>query len=165
MTALEDEARETYERFVACRNEIDAGKRPWTDLGEFFTDDCVFVDPAWGRTEGKEPVITFLERSMAGLDGWSFPEQWTVVSGNRVISLFWNRLPGTRPDGTPLQAPGVSLLHYAGEGKFSFECDILNMAEVGELMALSPWKPNAAMFAPPREPDRNCAPPRGMGTP
>jgi ketosteroid isomerase-like protein len=165
MTALEDEAREAYERFVECRNEIDAGKRPWTDLGEFFTDDCVFVDPAWGRTEGKGPVITFLERSMAGLDGWSFPEQWTVVSGNRVISLFWNRLPGTRPDGTPLQAPGVSILHYAGEGKFSFECDVLNMAEVGELMARSPWKPNASMFAPPRVPNRDCTPPRGMGTP
>ena len=35
MTALEQEAREAYERFVACRDEIDAGKRPWTDSGSF----------------------------------------------------------------------------------------------------------------------------------
>jgi hypothetical protein len=39
------------------------------------------------------------------------------------------------------------------------------MAEVGELMALSPWKPNASMFPPPREPDRDPTPPRGMATP
>ena len=161
MTALEDEAREAYERFVACRDEIDAGKRPWTDLAEFFTEDCVFVDPAWGRTQGRDRVVTFLEQSMAGLDGWTFPEEWTVVQGNRVFSLFWNRLPGTRPDGSPLQAPGVSFLLYAGDGRFSYECDILNMAEVFELMAASPWKPNAAMFAPPQVPDRDCTPPDG----
>ena len=161
MTALEDEAREAYKRFVACRDEIDAGKRPWTDLAEFFTDDCVFVDPAWGRTEGKDRVITFLEQSMAGLDGWTFPEEWTVVSGSRIISLYWNRLPGTRPDGTPLQAPGVSILHYAGEGRFSYECDILNMAEVGELFRESSWRPTGEMFPPPEHPDRDPTPPAG----
>ncbi len=165
MTAVEQEAREAYQRFVACRNDIDAGKRPWTDLGEFFTDDCVFIDPAWGRTEGKERVITFLEQSMAGLDGWTFPEEWTVVDGARVISLYWNRVPGARADGSPLQAPGVSILHYAGDGRFSYECDILNMAEVGEIMAASTWKPSSAMFAPPREPNRDCTPPGDLGAP
>ena len=165
MTDLEDEVRAAYERLVAFRDEIDAGRRPWADFGNFFTDDCVFVDPVWGRTEGKARVITFLERSMAGLDGWSFPEQWTMVSGNRVVSLWWNRVPGERPDGTALQAPGVSILHYAGDGKFSYECDILNMAEVAELMAQSSWKPNASMYVPPRRPDRNPTPPRDMITP
>src|ERR1700742_323874 len=120
MTDLEDEGRAAYTRFVAHRNEIDGGRRAGASLADFFTDDVVFVDPAWGRTQGKEEVTTFLERSMAGLEGWRFPEQWTMVEGNRVVSFFWNRLPGPREDGQPYQAPGVSILHYAGDGKFSY---------------------------------------------
>ncbi len=41
----------------------------------------------------------------------------------------------------------------------------LLLGNVAELMALSPWKPNSSMFAPPREPNRDCTPPRGMPSP
>jgi hypothetical protein len=97
---------------------------------------------------------------MAGLEGWSFPEQWTIVEGNRVVSFFWNRLPGTREDGRPYQAPGVSILHYAGDGKFSYELDVLNMAEVGQAIAETGWRPPGRMYPPPDPPDRNATPPR-----
>jgi hypothetical protein len=63
------------------------------------------------------------------------------------------------PEGRPLEAPGVSVLRYAGEGKFDYELDLLNMAEVGELMEASDWRPNASLNAPPTHPDRNVTPP------
>jgi hypothetical protein len=119
----------------------------------------VYVDPAWGRTEGRAGITKFLDDSMAGLDEWTFPEEWTLVDGDRVVSFWWNRLPGTTADGRPLQAPGISILRYAGEGRFDYELDVLNMAEVFELMKASEWRPNAAMHAPPEQPDRNAAPP------
>jgi hypothetical protein len=156
-----EEAREAYRKYVAHRVEIDAGRAPWSSLADFFTADAVFVDPAWGRVEGIDNVIDFLERSMAGLESWSFPEEWTVVDGHRVISFYWNRLPGAREDGRPIQAPGVSILHYAGDGKFSYELDLLNMAEVGELFRDSDWRPTGPMHAPPEHPDRNPTPPGG----
>ena len=40
-TELEQEAIETYERFVARRDEIDAGRATWSSLSEFFTEDAV----------------------------------------------------------------------------------------------------------------------------
>ena len=98
---------------------------------------------------------------MAGLDTWTFPEAWTMVEGNRIVSFWWNRLPGARPDGSPIQAPGVSILHYAGDGRFSYELDVLNMAEVMECMTDSGWVPTGPMNLPPKQPDRYPTPPDG----
>jgi len=154
-----DEARAAYLRLVAARGQAETGQAPWSILGEFFTADAVFIDPAWGRFEGLAAITRFLDESMAGLEGWSFPEQWTIVEGDRVVSFWWNRLPGARPDGRPLEAPGVSILRYAGQGKFDYELDLLNMAEVRELMEASEWRPNASLNPPPAQPDRNATPP------
>jgi ketosteroid isomerase-like protein len=165
MTALEDEARETYERFVATRMEIQAGKKPWSALADFFTDDAVFLDPAWGRSQGNAAMSAFLDDSMLGLEDWTFPEQWTMVEGNRVVSFLYNRLPGSRPDGSPYQVPTVSILHYAGDGKFSYDLDILNMAELGEVLAESGWMPPKTMKRPPKVPNRDVTPADGMDSP
>ena len=155
------EARVAYERYVAARDRVERGELAWSEIAEeFFTDDVVFVDPAWGRTSGREAVASFMDRSMTGLDDWSFPEEWTMVDGDRVVSFWWNRLPGTRADGSPYQAPGVSILHYAGDGRFSYELDLLNMAEVAELLTDSGWMPAGDMHLPPERPDRDPTPPR-----
>jgi ketosteroid isomerase-like protein len=155
------EAREAYGLLVAMRERVQQGELPWSALcEEFFTDDVVFIDPAWGRNAGREAVADFMDRSMVGLEDWTFPEEWTMVEGDRVVSFWWNRLPGARPDGRPYQAPGISILHYAGGGRFSYECDILNMAEVLELLRDSRWAPAGPVGTPPRRPDRDITPPR-----
>jgi hypothetical protein len=46
---IENEAWESYQRFVAMRDDIDAGKHGWDKLAVFFTEDAVYIDPAWGR--------------------------------------------------------------------------------------------------------------------
>jgi hypothetical protein len=160
-TELETEARATYTRYVAARSRVEAGEASWASLGDFFTDDAVFIDPAWGRTQGRDALLPFFEESMAGLDTWTFPEAWTMVEGTRIVSFWWNRLPGTRPDGSPIQAPGVSILHYAGDGRFSYELDVLNMAEVMECITDSGWVPSGPMNLPPKQPDRSPTPPDG----
>jgi SnoaL-like domain len=153
-----DEARVAYARYVAERGRAERGGVAWSALAEaFFTEDAVFVDPAWGRSEGRAEIARFLDASMRGLDGWTFPEEVTVVEGDRVMSLWWNRLPGTGPDGRPHQAPGMSLLLYAGGGRFSYEMDVLNMAEVGEVIAAAGWAPPADFVMPPAAPVRDPA--------
>jgi ketosteroid isomerase-like protein len=163
MTAKDrsEEAREAYGRLVEARNRVERGELAWSALcDEFFTDDIVFIDPAWGRNEGRAAVADFMDKSMVGLEDWTFPEQWTMVDGDRVVSFWWNRLPGTRDDGRPYQAPGVSILHYAGDGRFSYELDILNMAEVFEIMKDSGWAPAGPVGIPPKRPNRDVTPPR-----
>ena len=71
-----------------------------------------------------------------------------------MLARWTNRLPGSRPDGSRYEAPGYSLMIYAGDGKFSYEEDLLNMTHIGELMRDSGWKPKVAMNVPPRQPIR-----------
>ena len=124
----------------------------WSTIARWFTEDAVFVDPAWGRVQGRDEIIRFLDHSMAGFEGWSFPEEWTMVDGDRSVTYWWNRLPGARADGSPFQAPAFSLLHHAGDGLFDYELDVLNIAEVGELVVESAWVPGAGMSFPERIP-------------
>jgi ketosteroid isomerase-like protein len=151
----EDEIRAAYDRLVATRDRVEAGELGWDALADFFTEDATFIDPAWGRVEGREAIRKYLEESMAGLEGWTFPREWTaVLDGARLVSAWQNRLPGRRADGTPYQALGVSVMHYAGDGKFSYEEDVLNMAHVVELIQESRWKPGPGFHLPPAKPLR-----------
>jgi len=150
----EQEALDTYRRYVSVRERIDGGELEWNALAEFFTDDAYFIDPAWGRVDGIEAITEFLQDSMVGFDDWTFPEQWTTVDGARVITMFWNRIPGSYDDGQPFQAPGVSILTYSGDGKFSSEVDLINMDHMNEVIRDSGWKPSGGINFPPREPRR-----------
>ena len=64
------------------REAIDAGERVWTDLLEFYTDDAIYIDPAWGRVEGLDAIREFMIESMLGLEDWLFPVEFTAVSGD-----------------------------------------------------------------------------------
>ena len=159
--AIEREARETYERYVAVRDEIDAGKKPWAVLADFFTEDAAYIDPAWGRVEGREAIRAFFERSMAGLTGhgWSTPENWIMIDGPRVVSQ-WDQVLGRRPDGSPWFVPGLSILYYAGDGLFCYSHDMLNMSHVVETMKAMRWRPTAPINMPPPDPDRDVSLPK-----
>lgn len=152
-SAEETEALATYEAYVAQRTKILAGDAPWNTLGDFFTDDAVFIDPAWGRVEGIDALRTFFDESMAGLDAWEYPEQWTMVDGDRVVAMFDQTIHGT--DGTTYKQAGISVLYYAGGGKFSYEMDLMNMAHINADLKSAEWAPAGAFNMPPRVPNRD----------
>jgi ketosteroid isomerase-like protein len=151
-TEREQEALDTYQRYLATRRRIDAGEKDWKALAAFFTDDATFVDPAWGRVEGIEAITEFLHDSMVGLDDWDFPEIWTTVDGDRVVSMFLNRIPGA--DGSWHEVPGVSVMEYAGDGRFGAESDLINMVHIHEALGDSGWSPTGPMNVPPQRPTR-----------
>ena len=163
-TDREQEALDAHHAYVAQRVRCEQGEAPWSSLQQWFTPDAVFLDPAWGRVEGHEDMTAFFDASMAGLDGWEFPEGWTTADGDRVVSFWWNRVPGEAADGRPLQAPAVSVLHYAGDGRFDYELDVMNMAEVIELLGRSSWRPGDGFRPPGTDPVRDPTPPR-LATP
>ena len=159
--AIETEGLETYRRFVETRDEIDTGSKPWSALADYFTEDAVYVDPAWGRVETKEAIRDFFTESMAGLTGhgWSTPERWTMVDGHRVVSQ-WDQILGQREDGSPWFVPGLSILYYAGDGLFCYSYDMLNMTHIGQTMKAMGWKPTGDFNMPPRDPNRDNSLPK-----
>jgi ketosteroid isomerase-like protein len=154
-----EEVRATVDAYVAMRDRIEQGEATWVDLAAFFTDDIVYIDPAWGRVEGIDEIRTFMVESMLGLEDWSFPVEYTAIDGDTVVVKWTQQLPGTRPDGTRYEQSGYSTLVYAGDGRFSYEEDLLNMTHVLEDLAASKWHPQAGFNSPPAQPDRNFARP------
>lgn len=152
--SIEQEVRATYDRFVALRDQIDKGDKGWEELADFFTEDAVYIDPAWGRQEGKEVIREFFVASMSGLTGygWSTPERWTMVDGHRLISQ-WDQVLGTKEDGSEWIVPGLSILYYAGDGLFCYSHDYLNMAFIGETLKAMAWQPPTEFNMPPRKPN------------
>jgi len=155
---IASEALETYERFVAMREEIDVGKQRWSSLADFFTEDAAYIDPAWGRIEGREAIREFFLASMAGLTGhgWSTPENWTMAQGHRLVRQ-WDQLLGEKDDGTPWRVPGLSILYYAGDGLFCYSHDMLNMTHIGQTMKAMGWRPTGEFNMPPRDPNRDVS--------
>lgn len=147
--APREEIEAAIERYLAIRRAACAGERPWSDLAEVFTDDVVFVDPVWGRHEGRDDVVRFLRDSMAGLEDWDFPHLWQMVDGDRVVLGFANRLPGRRSDGGYWDVESVSVLDYAGDGRFSREADFFSESNLYSQLKQSGWRPPPSMNAPP----------------
>jgi hypothetical protein len=102
---------------------------------------------------------SFFVESMRGLEDWRFPIRFTAVNGDDVVTVWDQVLPGERDGGGAFKQTGVSLLHYAGDGRFDFEEDLLNMAHVLEDLATSGWRPGPGFVNPPPTPDRDVSRP------
>ena len=59
----------------------------------------------------------------------------------------------------PAEMTGVSLLRYAGDGKFSYEEDLLNMTHVNEDLRAAGWRPRPGFVMPPSAPNRKWSRP------
>jgi len=156
MTHTREEVQAAVEALIAVRDEICAGRGTWRDMAALFTEDAVFIDPAWGRVEGIEEMKATVFGE--GLEDWQFPTEFYAIDGDNVLVKWKQILPGRRADGRPYEQSGVSTMIYAGDGKFCYEEDLLNMVHVFEDMKESQCKvPDVAM--PPRHPNRDFSRP------
>jgi limonene-1,2-epoxide hydrolase len=144
-----EEVAETVAAYVALREEIERGEATWPDLARFFTDDIAYIDPAWGRIDGIEEVKAFMVESMTGLEDWRFPIDFTAIDGDNVVVKWRQVLPSGH------EQSGASFLVYAGDGRFRYEEDLLNMAHVLEDLAASGWRPGPGFSSPPAQPNRD----------
>ena len=154
------EIEATMERYLDLRRRIDAGEEQgWTGIADYFTDDCVYIDPAWGRVEGIAEVTEFFTDSMRGLEDWEFPIEFAAIDGDNIVVKWLQVLPGARADGSRYTQSGSSTIVYAGDGKFRYQEDLLNMVHVLEDLKTSGWTPGAGFAMPPAEPNRDFARP------
>jgi limonene-1,2-epoxide hydrolase len=149
-----EEVEAAVARYVEVREQMDRNEGGWEEMAQLFTDDATYIDPAWGRIDGIEEIRAFMQDSMAGLEDWLFPIEWIAIDGDHVVVKWMQRLPGQRADGSHFDNSGVSLLTYAGDGKFSKSEDHLNMLHVYEVIQESAWRPGKGFNAPPEHPRR-----------
>ncbi len=106
MSHPREEVQAVVDRYCDVRRRIDGGELPWDALAQFFTDDCVYIDPAWGRVDGIAEVTEFFTDSMRGLEDWEFPIEFAAIDGDNIVVKWLQVLPGARPTGpaTPSRA-------------------------------------------------------------
>lgn len=74
----------------------------------FYTEDAVYVDPAWGRVEGRDAIANMFTHTLVGFEEWTYPIQFTAFEGNYVFVKWLQVVPGELPDGRPVQHSGAS---------------------------------------------------------
>ena len=113
----------------------------------------MYIDPAYGRVEGLDAIRVFLDESMRGLEDWRFPIEFTAVDGDNVVIKWTQVLPNGR------RQSGCTRLIYAGDGKFRYEEDQLNMVHVLDDMKSLRWRPPRTSCRHPTEPNRDFSVP------
>jgi hypothetical protein len=151
--ARSDEVQAALAAYVDLRERIEHGDATWIDLAGIFTDDAVYIDPAYGRVDGLDAIRRFLVESMRGLEEWRFPIEFTAVDGDNVVIKWTQLMPNGR------RQSGYTRLIYAADGKFRYEEDQLNMVHVLDDMKALGWRPVPGFVPPPAEPDRNFSVP------
>lgn len=109
--------------------------RQWAGLADLFAEDASYSEPFFGEIRGREAIRAFLVKSMAGLEAWTFPIEWTVVDENRVVSHWWNRLPGQRRGGGHFEFPGISTITYDDHGQIVRQLDFYDRLRVLQVVA------------------------------
>ena len=69
----------------------------WSAWADQFTEDALYVEHAMGTFHGREQIRTWIVETMASVSGMSFPNDWYMIDGNRVVMYcrnIFDPLPG-----------------------------------------------------------------------
>jgi hypothetical protein len=115
---------------------VEAARRnEWRWIADaFYAQQCEYVCEYAGtmlvRASTRDEIrATHYGRDMmVGWEGWSFPIERYAVSGDFIVTHWWNRGPGRRADGSFFQTPGVSLITVGDDGLFTRQLDLFDLA-------------------------------------
>ena len=95
----------------------------WAAWADLFTDDAVYIEHVLGRLTGRREIKPWITQIMAAYPELYTVYEWHVIDGDRVIFYMQNRRDNPEPGAPPIDFPGISILHYAGDGKWDLEED------------------------------------------
>lgn len=111
----------------------------WAKWAEQFTEDAVYIEHHYGRFEGREAIRAWITECMSIPPGNQMPEfpiGWYVIDEERgwIVCQVFNRMedPG---DGSVHEEYNLTVLHYAGDGRWSYEEDVYNPLHFGRMVA------------------------------
>jgi hypothetical protein len=133
-----EELQQAHDHFVEVAGRC-AAANEWREWADLFTDDAVYVEHCFGRFEGPEQIFDWITRTMAewpNSEMTSFPHEWCVCDEEKGwwICKILNRFrdPG---DGQVYEEANLTVLHYAGDMKFSYEEDAYNPTNFGPVVS------------------------------
>jgi len=112
-----EQAFRTYWRTGAVGEDWNA----WADL---FTDDALYVEHMYGNMRGREKIRAWIVPIMEKYGEIYTAYEWHIVDpdSGRIVVYLQNRRDHPSGQGA-VDFPGVTILQYAGNGRFSLEED------------------------------------------
>ncbi len=137
MKFARDEIEQAFQKFQdTAKRAGESGD--WREWSECFTEDAEYYEHHYGKMQGREAIFSWIQSTMSEplfSDMTEFPMDWHMVDEERgwIMCQVANVMndPG---DGSDHREYNWTLLHYAGNGQFSYEEDMYNPAEFGEMV-------------------------------
>lgn len=114
-----DEVEEAFIRYV----RTGAVGEDWSAWADLFTDDALYVEHVLGTMHGRDEIKRWIVQIMAAYPELYTVYEWHQIEGDRVVFYMQNRRDNPEPGGAPFDFPGITILTYAGDGKWSCEED------------------------------------------
>jgi len=111
-------------------------KNEWTFfVDEMYAPACVYTCEYAGAmrvvADGIDEIkATHYGRDMqVGWEGWTFPYEGVYAGeDDKVVTHWWNRGPGRRPDGGYYQTPGISFIGFDENVRIIRQFDLFDLA-------------------------------------
>ncbi len=112
-----EQAFRVYWRTGACGEDWNA----WANL---FTEDCTYFEHWYGLMHGREAVRAWIVPVMAKYLEIYTAYEWHVIDAERGRVVFYVQNRRDHPGGKgTIDFPGVSIIEYAGNGRWKREED------------------------------------------
>jgi hypothetical protein len=136
-TFTRQEIEDAFQRFQD-KAELSATSGDWQAWSESFTEDAEYYEHHYGRFKGRDAIREWIQKTMdepINNEMRAFPIDWYVIDEEKgwVLCQVANVMddPG---DGSDHREYNWTLLHYAGDGQFSYEEDMYNPVEFGTMI-------------------------------
>ncbi|MBI4953418.1 MAG: nuclear transport factor 2 family protein [Myxococcales bacterium] len=120
------------ERWLKANKEAEA-RRDWSVLMPFYAEAATYCYTigAFGRREARgfdEVRRLVMDRDMVGFDGWTFPYDWLVIDGDKIMTKWHMVPPFKRKDGTAYRVLGMSAIRIDNDLKIVEMEDSMDIA-------------------------------------
>ena len=103
--------------------QVGAAGEDWGAWADLFTDDAVYREHILGHMKGRDEIKRWITSIMATVPELYTFYEWHTIDGDRVVFYMQNRRDNPEPGGAPIDFPGITVLEYAGDGKWRLEED------------------------------------------
>jgi len=131
------EIENAFDRYRAAALK-GAQTQDWTDWANCFTRDATYFEHHFGRFWGRQRILDWITDTMRQWPNnhmTAFPVTWYSIDVERgwIFCEVMNRMDDLG-DGRIYQEPNITILHYAGDGLFSYEEDAYNPQNMGVMV-------------------------------
>ena len=117
------------------RGDIAVTTGDWDQWADQFTVDAKYFEHNYGRFTGREEIRSWIKDAVGSFPEMFFTLDHFMIEGNRVAAVIPNCLPDPKGARDPYSFNVHVILHYAGNGLWSYEEDIYNPREAERTIA------------------------------